>query len=67
LGAFFAPQKTGLSGGFVPPLCGVTAVRPSNPLRTNRPAPQEVNIILMINTLAADFELNFFGQKHYNC
>jgi hypothetical protein len=37
LGAFFASQKTGLSGGSVPPLHGMTAPRPSNPLRTNRP------------------------------
>jgi hypothetical protein len=45
LGAFFAPQKTGLCGGSVPPLCGVTdghlrRPRPSNPLRTNRQHPK---------------------------
>jgi hypothetical protein len=40
LGAFFAPQKTGLCGGSVPPLHGVTAPRPSNPLRTNRQHPK---------------------------
>jgi hypothetical protein len=40
LGAFFAPQKTGLCGGSVPSLHGVTAPRPSNPLRTNRQHPK---------------------------
>jgi hypothetical protein len=36
LGAFFAPQKTGLCGGSVVTLRATTASRPSNPLRTNR-------------------------------
>jgi hypothetical protein len=60
LGAFPAAPETGLCGGSA--ACAA-APRPSNPLRTS--THPRVDIISMIDTLAANFELIVFREKRY--
>jgi hypothetical protein len=67
LGAFFAPQKTGLSGGSVPPLHGVTAPRPFNPLRTST-HPCRVNMFILATdyTDCAKWRADYAGHAKPN-